>query len=558
MKKLWTLVLVLCLAFSLTACDGSGVSPDGGAAGGEAEHASTGFELTAVLASEPDTLDPAQNWTTDGATYILHMFEGLMKQGKPEQDGGAAEIVCGQAESYDISEDGLTYTFKLRDDIFWSDGEPVTAGDFVYAWRRLVDPQTASYYGYLLDMVENGAAIYNGELDPEALGISAPDERTVVVRLHTPCAYFLEICANFSTVPVREDLITQLGDAWATSPDTYVSNGPYKMSEWAHDSYIKCVPNEYYYGVEALGPDTITFRLMDDNNAMLAGYNSGEIDFLWSFPTDELPGLIESGQVSIVPNLGCNFISFNTAQTPFKDARVREALSLAIDRDYIVEFVSQGGETPAAALVPPGIGDAPGSANDFRTVGGDYFSLTADDYAKNCEEARSLLAEAGYPGGKNFPLIKYIFNTADLNQTIAEAVAYMWQTELGIATELSNMDWNVYLDTRSAGDYDAAKDGWSSDYSDAMAFVEMFVTNGTNNPANYLDAGLDQLAAAAKMESDLGRRAELMHQAEDRIMEEAVIAPLYFYTNVYMLQDTIRGMYYSPLGLFFFSYCQEQ
>ncbi len=559
MKKLWSLALSILLALSLTACGSAPVNPGQPADSVKSAQAETGgFHITAVLASEPDSLDPAQNGTTDGATYILHMFEGLMKQGQPEKDGGAAQIVCGQAESYQVSEDGLTYTFKLRDDIFWSDGQPVVAEDFVYAWQRLVDPATASYYGYLLDVVENGAAIYYGEMDREKLGISAPDPRTVVVKLHVPCAYFLEICANFSTVPLRQDIITRQGDAWAASPGSYVGNGPYKMSEWEHDSYIKCVPNDYYYDADNLGPDSITFRLMDDNNAILGGYNSGEIDFMWTFPTDELPGLIDSGKVTIVPNLGCNFISFNTAKAPFNNAKVRQALSLAIDRDYLVNFVSQGGETPAAALVPPSILDIPGSANDFRIAGGDYYSVSPDDYQANCDEARKLLAEAGYPEGQGFPVIKYIFNTADLNKTIGEAVAYMWQTELGVKTELSNMEWNVYLDTRDAGDYDAAKDGWSSDYSDAMAFVEMFITNGTNNPSGYSDPQLDTAVAAAKAESNLSRRVELMHQAEGMIMAQAVVAPLYYYTTPYMLNEQVGGLYYSPLGLFFFSYCQPK
>jgi oligopeptide transport system substrate-binding protein len=325
-KRLIVLLLAFSLVFTLAACGG----------GGEGKVEGNGdFEMTLSIASEPQTIDPALNSAVDGAIMIQHMFEGLMTW---EDDGeGNAVITEGQAESYEVSEDGTVYTFTLRDDAKWSDGEPVTAQDFVYAWQRLVTPETAADYNYMIDMVVNANEIMAGEVDPSELGIVAIDKSTLEITLHTPTPYFLEVCAFPATFPVRQDMIEAGGDQWTFSEETYIGNGPYKMEQWEHNSFIRMIPNENYYDYENLGPSSIKFMLMDDDNAKLAAYKGGELLFIENPPIDEIPALLASGELKVADYIGTYYVCFNNQLAPFDDARVREAFSLVIDRNYITE-----------------------------------------------------------------------------------------------------------------------------------------------------------------------------------------------------------------------------
>lgn len=541
-KRFLALLLAFCLVFTLAAC------------GGSEEGADSDFEMTMCFASEPQTIDPALNSAVDGAIMINHMFEGLMRW---SNDGeGNAVLSEGQAESYDVNEDGTVYTFHLRDDIKWSDGEPVTAQDFVYSWQRLVTPATAADYNYMIDMVVNANEIMAGEADPSTLGIVALDESTVEVTLHTPTPYFLEICAFPAAFPVRQDMIEAGGDQWTFSIDTYIGNGPYKMTEWQHNSYIKAVPNENYYDVENLGPSSIKFALMDDDNAKLAAFNSGELLFIEQPPVDEIPALLASGELNVADYIGTYYVCFNNSLAPFDDVRVREAFSLVIDRNYITSQISGAGEVPAGGYVPAGISDAEGpSGKDFRTNGGDYYSLDAADYEANCERARELMAEAGFPEGKGFPIVDYLYNTADNHRAIGEALQNMWQEELGVTVTLTNQDWGVFLDNRKEGNYSIARNGWIADYNDPISFLDMWVTGGGNNDAQYSNPEYDALIAKAKKSSDPAERFKALHDAEDLVLGKDYFgAPIYFYTMPYMMSEKVEGMYYTPLGYFFFDY----
>ena len=262
--------------------------------------------MTVSIASEPQTIDPQLNSAVDGAIMINHMFEGLMKW---EDDGkGNAVLTEGQAASYTVSDDQMVYTFTLRDDIKWSDGQPVTANDFVYAWQRLVTPATAADYNYMIEMVENASDIMAGAKQPSELGIKAIDEKTLEISLVAPTTYFLEVCAFPACFPVRQDIITANGDQWTFDVNTYIGNGSYKMTEWVHNSYIKMVPNENYYDYANLGPESITFQLMDDQNAMLAGFRSGQLDFINTVPVDEVSSLLESGELKVDPYIGTYYV----------------------------------------------------------------------------------------------------------------------------------------------------------------------------------------------------------------------------------------------------------
>ena len=538
MKKLIAIALVLIMAFSVFGCTTS----------------TEDFEIAVNFASEPNTIDPALNSAVDGAVMINHIFEGLYKW--VDDGSGNATLALGQAKEVTPNADKTVYTVKLRDDIKWSDGKDVVAADFVYAWQRLVDPNTAADYCYMADIILNANEIMAGEMDKSELGVKAIDEKTLEITLHTACPYFEEIMAFPALMPIRSDIIEQYGDQWTFSPETYIGNGQYKMAEWSHNEFIKLVPSETYYDVDKLGPKVIKFALMDDTNAIYAAYRSGSLNFIQEVPVDEIPGLLSSGELKVHPYLGTYYCCFNTSKAPFDDVRVREAFSLVIDRNYIVENVTKTGQKPATAFVPSGISDAPGTKDDFRAVGGDYMDVSAEKYQENCERARQLLAEAGYPNGEGFPIVEYLYNTSDNHRLIGEALQNMWQTELGVTVNLVNQEWNTFLDTRKNGDYSIARNGWIADYNDPMSFLDMWLTGGGNNDAQYSNPDYDALIMQAKSTSDLAERMSLMHQAEDILMGQDVVhAAIYFYTDKYMSQG-IKGMYFTPLGYYFFGYCK--
>ena len=583
MKKLLSLLLSGALAFGLLAgCGGDSTTtaPEETTPAETTPAETTANEITVNIASEPQTIDPALNSAVDGAIMINHMFEGLMRWEDSGVETAGSDGTCtnaqlgyGQAESYEkvANEDGtVTYTFHLRDGIMWSDGQPVTASDFVYSWQRLVDPATAADYSYMIDCVVGASEIIygtsTGEVDaegneiieyaePSTLAVSAPDDQTFVVTITSDLPYFTEICAFPATFPVREDIVSDA--QWTYDPATYISNGAYKMTSRVTNSEIVMEPNEHYYGVEELGPDKITFKLMDDANAMLSGFNSGELDFIESMPTDEVAGLLASGDLKIVDYIGTYYVCYQTQKEPFDDPKVREAFTLAIDRTYIVEQITQTGQVEAGGFVPAGVYDAAGATgDDFRTVGGDYYAPTDADYEANCERARELLAEAGYPNGEGFPVVTYLYNTDDSHKAVGEALQNMWQTVLGVTVQLDNQEWATFLQTRKDGDYSIARNGWIADYNDPMSFLDMWLTGGGNNDAQYANPEYDALIQQAKASTDPAERMQLMHDAEDIIIgQDYALCPLYFYTQKYMLADGITGMYYTPLGYFFFDHC---
>lgn len=579
-KKILSLALASTMVLSLAACGGGSTSTPTTAAetttaaaadadttgettaaeaeseGAEGETTSNGNNIAVCLASEPQTVDPALNSAVDGAIMINHFFEGLVKW---VDDGeGNAMTAPGQAESWEkvVNDDGtVTYTMKLRDGIKWSDGKEVTAGDFEYSWKRLANPETAADYCYMIDMVQNYAGIANSESDPDTLGIKAIDDKTLEIVLSYDCPYFEEIMAFPATFPVRQDLV-EGNDEWTYDVATYVSNGPYKMKEWSHNAYILAEKNENYYDFANLGPDTIRFTLLDDANAILAAYKSGELDFIEELPPDEMANYLASGELTVADYIGTYYVCFNTEDEVFSNPLIRKAFSLAIDRNYIVENVNQAGEVPATGYVPAGVNDAAGpGSDDFRTVGGEYYSVAEEDYEKNCEEARALLAEAGYPNGEGFPTVEYMYNTNDKHKAIGEALQNMWQEQLGVTVNLSNQDWNVFLESRKQGDYQIARNGWIADYNDPCSFLDMWYTGGGNNDAQYSNKDYDAKIDAAKATAVQEERMKAFHEAEDILIEQDnVLAPVYFYTQPYMIKDDIQGMYYTPLGYFFFGY----
>ena len=539
------LIGLLSLSMIFSACGNNDKADNGNGNNQEVVNEEEGKKdgvLDINIASEPDSIDSALNTSVDGAIMISHLFESLIRW---DDDGeGNAVLKPGIAESWEVSDDGLTWTFKLRD-AKWSDGKDITADDFVYSWNRLVDPATGADYEYMLDMVKG--------YDEKKLDISAPDPKTFVVNLSVKCPYFEEICAFPAVMPVRKDII-EANKTWTNSPETLVSNGAYKLEKWDHNSTLSMVKNPEYYDQDSVKAEKLAFHLQDDQNAIYASYRSGDLDFINSVPQEEIQKLLDTKELKIKPYVGTYFVCFNTEKEPFNDPKVRKAFSLAIDRNFIVNQVTGQGQEPATAYVPSGVYDAKGAeGDDFRTVGGDYYSINDEDYEKNIEEAKKLMEEAGYKDGEGFPQIDYLYNTDENHKAIAEALQNMWQENLGVQVSLQNQDWNVFLKERKEGNYNIARHGWIADYNDPMSFIDMWLTGGGNNDAQYKNEEFDKFVKAAKATSDPDERMENMHKAEDILIgEDNVVAPLYFYNNSYMVKPNITGLYYTPLGYFFY------
>lgn len=522
MKKLVVILLTGLMVFSIFGCSGKKVD-----------------ELDVCVGPEPATIDPALNSSVDGATLIIHAFEGLYKLDE------TGKSVPGQAASYTVSADGLTYTFKLRDDIKWSDGQKVTAKDFVYSWNRAIAPETAADYAYMFEAIKG---YEDGKLD-----VTAVNDTTLQVVLNAPSQYFLELVAFPAYMPVRQDVVEKNPDGWALDPNTYICNGPYVLKEWSHDAYMLYDQNKNYYDVKSLGPKSIKFVLMDDDNAQLAAFQSGELKFIDSVPQDEIDALSSNAEFHKQGQLGTYYVCFNTQKAPFNNEKVREALSLVIDRNYIVAQIGKAGQIPAAAFVPSGLSDSD-TTKDFRTVGGDYYSVDAAQYKANCDKARTLLSEAGYPNGAGFPTFEYLTNNGTGHIAIAEALQQMWKDELGINCTIATQEWNTFLETRKKGDYSVCRDGWLGDYNDPYTFLSLFVTGGGNNDAQWSNADFDSLISKIIVETDRNNRYKMMHEAEDILMGDNAIAPIYYYVDIFMLSSKVEEFYSSPLGFKYFMY----
>jgi len=509
--------------------------------------------LTVALSSTPETIDPALNSSVDGGTYLIHMFEGIMRYTWDGED-----IEYGQAESHTVSDDGLVWTFTLRDDIKWSDGQPVTAEDFAYSWRRFVDPDTAAPYAYDMGMYfKNGTAITDGELPPEELGVQVIDERTIEITLEELCPYFLEILAFPTLYPVRRDMIEEHGVGWTRNGDTYICNGPFKMESFTLDDRMVSVKNEHYWDKESAVPESITWLFLSDNIARLAALRSGEASYIEGFPQEERNALEEADMYYMSPLLGTYYLSFNHDVEPFNDPLVRKALTLAIDNAFISDVLRQGAVIPAAAFVGDGFHTS-GHDVAFREEGPKY--IDPYNYEANKEEARQALAEAGYPDGEGFPRIEFLLNEGAGHEMIAEAVQQMWKDVLNVNAELRTAEWSVLLVDRREGSYQVARNGWLGDFNDPFTMLGMFMSSSANNDCFYSNPEFDELIAQSMRQTDPAARSQLLHQAEAIMFgQDWACAPIYYYTNESAVNPNLKDFSVSLLGysLFHKAYLSE-
>lgn len=547
MKKKFALLLAAAMV-STTVLSGCGGSKDSSAGAGDAGVvAEEGNHLVVQLGPDPETMDPALNSAIDASNMIIHLFEPLLSMDKDNN------VIGGMAETWEVSEDGLTYTFHLREGLKWSDGSDFTAEDFVYTFKRMADPMTAAPYGHdLLCMVKGYDEAENGNVD--ALAVSAPDAQTFVVELSYPCVYFDKICAFAALSPVNQATVEANGESWAIDPATYVCNGPMKIKEWVPGSHILMEKNENYWNAEAVTADTIKFVLMEDMNAAYSAYKTGEVMFSRDVPTEEIPNLREDPEFHVAPILGTYYVSLNLEREYFQDPKVRQALSLALDRQYIADTIMQGTYTPAVNFVGPGVSDAEaGSSFQETTIAeyGEFFHV--DDFESDLAKAKELLADAGYPNGEGFPMIEYMTNDAGYNKALAEYLQSAWG-ELGINTDIKIIEWASFTPTRRNGDYDIARNGWVYDYDDPSNMLNLFESTNGNNDGRYNNPEYDALIASARETVDKAEHYSLLHEAEQLLLNDMGMIPIAYNNDFWLQKPELQGTWHSPYGYWYFMY----
>ena len=552
-KRILPLLLTAAMVAGLAGCGSSAAkettaASDNNQTTAESTEAgsTTGEKILKVqVGPDPETVDPALNSAVDGGNMILHAFEGLLTL---DENGQLKE---GQAESWETSEDGLTWTFHLRDGLKWSDGTDLTAKDFVYSWQRVCDPNVAAPYAEtVLGMVKGYDEAIAGDITK--LDVQAPDEKTVVVNLANPCSYFGELAAFATLNPVQQATVEANGDAWATSADTYISNGPFMMTEWVPGSHITFSKNPNYWNAEAIKLDKLEFELIEDSNAAYSAYTSGEVDMIKDVPTEEIPSLQGNDDFHVDPIIGTYYISLNLQKEYFQDARVRKALSLAIDRNYVANTLMQGTYSPASAIVGPGWLDTDGSSFAENANGGTPY-IDNDNFDANLEEAKKLLEEAGYPNGEGFPQIEYTTNDAGYHKVVAEYLQQAWAA-IGIDLKVNIVEWASFTPMRRNGEFDVARNGWVGDYTDPSNILELFCTTNGNNDGKYTNADFDAAIEDSRATTDAATRSADLHKAEDTLMNDAGCIPIAYYNDFWLQSSMITGSWHSSNGFWYFMY----
>ena len=539
-------------ALGLAACGGSksGSTATSGSAS-SAAGSSTGSVNTAGFTVQygpnPETLDPSLNSAVDGANTIITIFEPLLIINENN------EVIGGQAESWEASEDGLTWTFTMRDGLKWSDGTDLNAKDFEYSFKRMANPDTAApYAATCLGMIDGFDAAQAGDTD--ALNVKASDDgKTLTIVLAYPCSYFDKMAAFAAMSPVQQATVEANGDSWCTSAETFVSNGPYMITDWTPSERIVLTKNPNYVGGwdnSKIVSDTITLLLLEDSSAAFAAYNSGEAQLIKDVPTDEIPSLTKAedgGDFYVDTILGTYYVSLNLKRDAFKDAKVRRALSLAIDRDYVANTIMQGTYSTADSIVGPGIVDENGYFHDNGNA--PYISA---DYEANLAEAKKLLADAGYPNGEGYPTLEYSTNDAGYHVPLAEYLQQAW-SDLGITLTISKMEWSSFTAARRAGEYDVARNGWVMDYNDPSNMLDLFCSGNGNNDGKYSNPEFDAAIEASRV-ADVSEHFAQLHKAEDILMEDTGCLPIAYYNDYWLQSPALKGTWHSPYGYWYLQY----
>ncbi|MGP8202253.1 MAG: peptide ABC transporter substrate-binding protein [Limisphaerales bacterium] len=487
-------------------------------------------DLVMINGPDPETLDPALVTSLEGLRVVAGVFEGLARN-----DPVTAAPVPGLARSWEISPDGRVYTFHLRDNLFWGTGEPITAEDVVYSWRRVLDPQTASEYAGQLFYVKNGEDYNSGKIkDPSQVGVRALDARTVQVELNQPTAFFLDLCAFQTLSVVPRQVIGKYGEDWMRARPL-PSSGPYVLEFWRLNDKIRLRKNPFYWDAANTKSGIADYLCLSAPNTALNLYETGQADIIWDrdfLPNELIDVLSQRPDFHSFHYLGTYFIRCNTTRPPFNDPRVRKALALTIDKRRLVDKFLRGGQPVANHLVPDGTAH-------YEPVSGLGYDAVL---------ARRLLAEAGYPGGKGFPAFAYLFAAVGgggVNQKIGVELQQMWEEQLGIHAGLQQMEKSVYIAAQNRLDYDLTGGDWVGDYDDPNTFLDLFRSDNGNNRTGWKNARYDALMREANRQTDLARRAALLQQAErSLVIDEMPVIPLYFFVGLtYYDAAKIKGIY---------------
>ena len=588
MKKVLVVLLSVLMLFTLVGC-------------GE-KHNPGENPLSVCIASEPDTIDPALNSSVDGATLTAHLFQGLSKWvqvgDKLVIQADAVEALVDPVENADGS---VTYTYTLREGLKWSDGKELKASDYAFAWKRAASSELGADYGYMFEVVSGY---------PDNLDVVADDAaRTITVTLPVNVAYWNELLAFPAYFPVREDVVAN--ESWSTEAKTYICNGPYVIDYWEHSSLICLKKNPNYIDVDKITCDEIDFYLSDDTNAMLSNFKTGDWKMIDDVPVAEIPTLKTDypDEFFIAGQIGTYYVCWNVNENILPEtstltgveaeqakAEIRQALTLVLDRNHIVEDITQAGQVPASSFVAMGMTDADGSEfyknaaktytnNEGKDFDG-YYNVSKEAFADNCAKAVEILKKYytfDEATGKfsDFPSLTYLYNTSDAHKAIGEYIQEAFN-QYGVTVNLENQEWNTFLNTRKDGDYSIARNGWVADYNDPICFLDMWTSASGNNDVQFgkgdhkelamynldlTDLGYDTkvengtwaqtydvLIGLIKACKDNTTRMALMHVAEDLLMSTGAICPLYFYTDLYMISKDVKGFYSNPLGYKYFMY----
>lgn len=493
------------------------------------ESSSDGAILKVNLGAEVQDLDPQIVTGVPEFRALSALFEGLT-----DLNPATLEPEPAAAASWTVSEDQLTYTFAMRPEARWSNGDPVTAHDFEYSWRRVLSPKLAAEYSYLLHHIRGAKAYNEGQTDDwSTVGVKALDDKTLEVQLDHPTPFFLSLLYHQAYYPVhratveRYGKMDERGSRW-THAGNHVGNGAFKLVEWRPQEHILVTRNEHYWGAANIRLDGVQFFPIDNAQTEERSFRTGELHMTETMPLQkiEVYRKDDPGVLQVRPYYGSYFYRFNTTRKPLDDARVRQALNLAVDRETLVRDVLKAGETPATRLTPPGAGYECGAS-----VGG-----------YDPERARQLLAEAGYPGGKGFPKLELLYNTSEQHATIGEVLQRMWKENLGIDIGLYNQDWKVYLDSMTKLDFDICRGAWIGDIVDPINFIELFLTGGGNNRTGWSSPAYDALVQQAYATPERDARHALLCEAETLLLQEAPVMPLYFYSTKYLMSQEVKGM----------------
>lgn len=607
MKRRWQLLsLLLALVLLLGACGGTTTSNEGATepadktqpadstenkpaettttSDGRTNAPPTDNILRTNNSSEPGSLDPAKAQGTHESWTLDHIFEGLMKYDKE------GNITYGVAKDMKVSDDGLKYTFTLRDDVKWSNGDPVTAHDFEFAWKRLLDPNLAADYafqGYYLkggeeyNSVEKPGIYYvkdadgndTAEVDHEVkytdadtegldiagksedeiaemvyqkwltekrdqVGVKATDDYTLEVELSAPTGYFDQLTAFYSYFPVNKKVVEANPD-WAKNADTHVSNGPFALEKWEHDASILLMKNPNYYNAGEIKIDGIHMDIITSEDTTWQKYAGGEYDVAVSIPQSVVAKLNaeKDPEFIIGVNIGVYYYNLNGKHKGFDNANIRKAFAYSLDRDIICNKIAQGGQMPALGVIPPGLPDDQGK--DFRESQGNFIEYNPD-------KAKEFLAKGLEETGLTIDDLNgsvLLYNTSEAHKKIAQVAQQMWKENLGVDIRLENVEFQVKLDREKAGDYDISRAGWVGDYADPMTIMDLWVSTSSFNDAKYNNPKYDELIAKAKNSNDQKVRMDAMKEAEKILMEDMPIVPVYYYTQPFVVKSYVKGVY---------------